>query len=265
MNRARDTLSSTLWALASLPEESTHAHLLKQKLKGLRPTETARLFEVAFSANTEKSDLGARRLKLLLVDPEVLKDSLGEERFKLTYLASLKLRLKRVSRLFTDLPPLLPSLKINGKTTGKDDSPPKADKAKEALALDATAAQLDPSSKTRESALKSASTGGPSHMKALLDKDKLTEEEVVRIASTRPASPETLKLVATHRRWRSKYHVISAVVFNPYTQPRVSLALLEFLRVPELKAAATSTSLHPQVVMTASEILSEGGVPLTGP
>jgi hypothetical protein len=58
----------------------------------------------------------------------------------------------------------------------------------------------------------------------ILNNPRVTEREVLKVASKRPNSPGILKLVATHRVWSKRYAVKKAVASNPYSSPRVDCA-----------------------------------------
>ncbi|MBI5048864.1 MAG: hypothetical protein HZB54_07950 [Deltaproteobacteria bacterium] len=90
-----------------------------------------------------------------------------------------------------------------------------------------------------------------------LNNPKITEKEIVKIASKRPNSPNILRLISTHKRWGARYVIKKALVQNPYTPPRISLGLLELLFSQDLKEVAKDGSLHPQVRLAAKERLEE--------
>ena len=61
-----------------------------------------------------------------------------------------------------------------------------------------------------------AAEGDPPVVRELLRNPLLTEDFAVRIASRRPMRPETLRLLAESRRWRTRSAVMVALVRNPY-------------------------------------------------
>lgn len=91
----------------------------------------------------------------------------------------------------------------------------------------------------------------------ILNNPRTTEKEVLKVASKRPNSPAILKLVAGHRKWSKRYDVMKAIALNPYTPPRVSVALLEGLMTQDLRAIADDKTLHPQVKEAAKDIVKE--------
>ena len=88
----------------------------------------------------------------------------------------------------------------------------------------------------------------------LLDNPRLTERDVLKIASKRPNSAAILKLVAVHRVWSKRQAVKRAVAMNPYTPPRTALGLLDSMLTQELAGVAADLTLHAQVRAHAAEI-----------
>jgi hypothetical protein len=60
----------------------------------------------------------------------------------------------------------------------------------------------------------------------LLQNPRLTEKEVLRIASRRPVAAATLKLVFEHPRWGHRPSVLRALVLNPFTPRDLAVRLL---------------------------------------
>ena len=69
----------------------------------------------------------------------------------------------------------------------------------------------------------------------LLANPRITEREVLKIASKTPITPEILVEVARSSRWISRYRVKMALVLNPLTPLSVSLPLLGFLLAQDLR------------------------------
>jgi hypothetical protein len=99
-----------------------------------------------------------------------------------------------------------------------------------------------------------AAEGDPPVVKELLRNPLLTEDFAVRIASRRPMRPETLRLLAESRRWRTRTAVMLALVKNPFAEPAVALKLLPFLPTAELPALADDGALHPLLRATAARL-----------
>jgi hypothetical protein len=99
-----------------------------------------------------------------------------------------------------------------------------------------------------------AAEGDPPVVLELLRNPLLTEDFAVRIASRRPMRPETLRLLAESRRWRTRTAVMVALVRNPYAEPAVALKLMPFLPLHELSDLARDGMLHPLLRATAARL-----------
>lgn len=85
----------------------------------------------------------------------------------------------------------------------------------------------------------------PDVVRILLHNPRLTERDVVWIAARRPNKAAVLVEVARARRWQRSLAVRLALVQNPYTPPRFSVALCPTLPRHELRRLAREPSLHP--------------------
>ena len=99
-----------------------------------------------------------------------------------------------------------------------------------------------------------AAEGAPEVVRELLQNPQLTEPFAVRIAARRPCRPETLRLLAESRRWRTQPAVAMAVARNPYTEPAVSLKLLGFLAKANLQDLGRDGKVHPLVQALAQRL-----------
>jgi hypothetical protein len=95
----------------------------------------------------------------------------------------------------------------------------------------------------------------PDVVRILLDNPSLTEEDVVRICAARPNHPSVLQTVYRHRRWVVRYRPRNAIVRNPNTPVDTALLLAPLLRAVELKEAATSPELAPQLRLSCRKML----------
>jgi transglutaminase-like putative cysteine protease len=96
--------------------------------------------------------------------------------------------------------------------------------------------------------------GAPEVVRELLQNPQLTEAFAIRIAARRPCRPETLRLLAESRRWRTQPAVARAVARNPYTEPAVALKLLGFLATADLSDLARDGAVHPLVKALAARL-----------
>ncbi len=81
----------------------------------------------------------------------------------------------------------------------------------------------------------------------LLRNPRVTEADVLRVASRRPAPAAVLGLVYRHRRWGQRQAVQAALVQNPYTPVEIATALVDLADAAVLRALAREPSIHPVV------------------
>jgi hypothetical protein len=89
----------------------------------------------------------------------------------------------------------------------------------------------------------------------LLRNPLLTEPFALRIAARRPMRPETLRLLAESRRWRTRPAVMLALARNPWTEPAVALKVLPFLPVADLADVAADPTVHPLLRATSARLV----------
>ena len=232
--------------LFALPEEPMRIDLLGRRLASLSPDDGARVIDMLYKKAPR--DKGARKAAEALVSPDGLKKALGTERYRLIYSASIELGLQKVSRLFTDLPPHKKGVAGYG---SEEEGP------MEFISL----GQRRSMSKrpVKETIDRLLSDPDPMVVGNILNNPRTTEKEVVKIASKRPNSPHIIKLIAVHRVWSKRYDVKKAIALNPYSPPRVAVALLEWMLTQDLRFISEDTTLHAQVKQGAAEILKDRG------
>lgn len=91
----------------------------------------------------------------------------------------------------------------------------------------------------------------------LLANPRLTQREVIRLASQRGAGEKVLEEIALHPRWIPRYQVKVALAHNPSTPVRITLGLLRLLMAPDLAALAKDSRLSRVVVERARSMLRE--------
>lgn len=231
--------------ISALPEHDMRVQLLGNRLASLEPDDAAHALNV-FYDKVSHHVLEFRKAKTVMADPKQVIAAVGELKSRLIYLSALELGLKRVSRFFTDLPPHKKG--FSGYDTEEDGK-------MELITLGERRAMAKGWVKDKLDRL--LSDPDPIVIANILNNSKITEKEIVKIASKRPNSPNILRLISTHKRWGTRYVIKKALVQNPYTPPRISLGLLEFLFSQDLKEVATDGGLHPQVRLAAKERMEE--------
>ena len=96
----------------------------------------------------------------------------------------------------------------------------------------------------------------PDVIAILLDNPHITEADVVRIASARPAVPASLARLAAHARWSVRHAVKRALVLNPSTPLADAIRIATPLRSQELRELAADHSLREPLRTHAAEVFS---------
>jgi hypothetical protein len=95
----------------------------------------------------------------------------------------------------------------------------------------------------------------PSVVRHLLANPRVTEEMVVKMASLRPTSQAVLEEISVSQRWSPRHRIRRALVFNPYTPPRITHSLLPGLTIQDLMDISVGRSLHAHVRRSAKRII----------
>jgi hypothetical protein len=94
----------------------------------------------------------------------------------------------------------------------------------------------------------------PDVVSILLGNPHLTERDVLRIATRRPAPVSTLTAVAASERWITRYSVKRALVLNPSTPPHITVRLAATLGSADLQLVAADANL-PEVLRSQAALL----------
>jgi hypothetical protein len=96
----------------------------------------------------------------------------------------------------------------------------------------------------------------PAVVAIVLDNPHVTEQDVVKMAATRPAVPESLAKIAAHPRWSVRHPIKRALVLNPSTPLADAIRIATTLRAPELAELAADHSLPEALRKHASDVLT---------
>jgi hypothetical protein len=97
----------------------------------------------------------------------------------------------------------------------------------------------------------------PSVMRNILQNPRLTELEVIRIASRRLVPGAVLRVIFDNNRWINRYRVKRTLIFNPNTPVEVSRNLLGYMLRPDLEEISQDLSLNLQVREEAALMLEK--------
>jgi hypothetical protein len=90
----------------------------------------------------------------------------------------------------------------------------------------------------------------------LLENPRITEADVIRIASRRPIPASTLGEIARSPRWSSRSRVRVALARNPYCPTDVALRILGSLPLRELRELRSDGTVHDEIRRHAAEELA---------
>ncbi len=94
----------------------------------------------------------------------------------------------------------------------------------------------------------------PLVIRQLLTNPRLTEQEVLKIASRRPNTPEVLTEVYQNKKWLARYIIKFALAANPYTPPNIGRALLPFLLLKDLRQLRLDGTLTESIRQDAERL-----------
>jgi hypothetical protein len=96
----------------------------------------------------------------------------------------------------------------------------------------------------------------PLVIRQLLENPRLTEDDVVRIATRRPVRPEAVTAIARSERWLKRPRVRLAILLNPGSPPNVAMPLLAACTRTELLEILHGTDTSKVLRSTARELLA---------
>ncbi len=99
----------------------------------------------------------------------------------------------------------------------------------------------------------------------LLNNPRLTEADVLKLASRRPTVPAVLQTVFRHARWGRRRVVQHALVLNPHTPVDTACGLVALLDRETVRAVRRDLAVHPVVRTTAAVVLGEFDGPAADP
>ncbi len=95
----------------------------------------------------------------------------------------------------------------------------------------------------------------PLVIRQLLENPRLTEDDVVRLATRRPARAETISAIAQSQRWMRRSRVRLAILLNPGSPPSLAVPLLAVCTRGELIEVVHAADSNLVLRATAVELL----------
>jgi hypothetical protein len=232
--------------LAGIPGRKLRAASLEAKLMGMEAEEMAALLEEICQ---KAKDREPSFLKAYQALPELLRSPAFDRR-KILHLRAVARRKDYVEvlRMFLDLPPQkLPPVNPDG---------PEDPFLKDLTLGHRKSLAKSPKMNVIRKLLKDQE---PTVIRDLLLNARLTEAEILKIASLKPTSPRVLEEIFRSPKWVARYRVKKALVCNPYSPPSIAVHLLKFLLVSDLREVVGFENLHLAVKEAAHQLLAERG------
>ncbi len=230
--------------LAGIPGRRLRAASLEAKLRGREPEVTAALLNHICQGAKDREP---SYLKAYHALPELLRSpAFGRgEILRLRAVARRRDYLE-VLQMFLDLPPrLLPPVDPDG--------------PEDPFLKDLTLGHRRSLAKSSKMNVirKLLKDQEPAVIRDLLFNPRLTEAEVLKIASLKPTSPLVLEEIFRNAKWAARYRVKKALVCNPCCPPSIAVHLLKLLLIGDLREIAGFENLHPAVKEAAHQLLAD--------
>ena len=233
--------------LSIIPEGRQRFVLLVKRITALPPEEAAEVFLLLVRAGLKVRD---RPSKLAL---EALMRVLAEDQWPREHLSET--RASAQANEYTLVSNLLDLDWTNG-TAAEDDSFPVPNyTGGRPLTLgERRSLASRPDRRLLEMAVRDPH---PMVIAKLLDNPRLTEKDVMFIATRRPAPAEVLTELGTHPKWRLRRRVALALCLNPHTPVRISITLLLSLPVEDIVSVAENERLYARLRIAAMAVLDQ--------
>lgn len=231
--------------LAHSKEKKIRTTLFAERLGRLK-AETIVLVIDEICRKAEERAPGYQEVLFSLIDIPAITSVLGYPKMSEVYLSSKRMGYERVTRLLSNPPPkkkryseydFVEGQVLEHLTVGEKRSLAKGIKKDTLDRL-----LYDPD---------------PHVIRNLLNNPRITEMDVIKIASKRPNSGEVLTEVFNNKKWAERYSIKRALVKNPYTPTGLSLGLLHFMLIQDLKEISRDGTIHQVVRNAAEEILKK--------
>jgi hypothetical protein len=95
---------------------------------------------------------------------------------------------------------------------------------------------------------------------AVLRNPRITEEELVRVANSREASDQMLRVIAGNKKYLKNYAIKLGMVTNPKTPLHYSLKFINALHAKDLKNIAKSRNVPGAIARAARRIMDRKGI-----
>ncbi len=97
----------------------------------------------------------------------------------------------------------------------------------------------------------------PVVIRNLLNNSRITEKDVLKIVTKKPLTKAVILEVINSKKWISRHIIKKAVIRNPFTPTDLSLNLLHFMLLQDLKDIAADTGLHYSIRRAAKNMITK--------
>jgi hypothetical protein len=232
-------LKQIIVTLHAVPDPAMRSHILAEKVQALAAAQAAELLQqIIVGASTRK---GPYCLVLDALSVPLLTQRLGNPFMSDLYIAAQGMG-------FDDLVLLLS--RPEASRTAEQEHDPQEDLP--------AGVRVSRAKKLKGTELaRMFADSNPRVIRALLQNSALTESDVLKLCSRRPASADVQREVFNSRKWAARYSVKKALIFNPYTPTELGLKIIHFLMAQDVLFVAQSLDLHPALREMAQQRLKE--------
>jgi hypothetical protein len=227
MNIERNPSEQIASALFTVPERSMRTHLLVEKLCELEPDEVAKLLQAIIAGAAERN--GNHCLLFEALDVSVLTRRAGNSFMSDVYVCAQRSGFEELVRLLSR-----PDSSRVFNNVGESSADEIPSGVRVAMAK----------SGNRDQLTRMFSDTNPQVIRTLLKNPSLTESDLLKLASKRPAVADVQREVFLSRKWSARYAVKKALILNPYTPTEIGVKIVHTLMVQDLRLVVQSRDLH---------------------
>lgn len=225
--------------LSVVPEHSMRTHVLAEKLCALEPSRVAEVLQAIITAAAERR--GDYCLALEAINVPLLTRMAGNAFMSDVYVHARRSGFDELVRILLRPDPSRVSSNAGEKRSDEIPSGMRVTMAK---------------SGNRRQLERMFSDTNPLVIRALLKNPSLTESDVLKLSSRRPAEGDVQREVFRNRKWSARYAVKKALVLNPYTPTEIGIKIVHMLMVQDVRLVAESRDLHQWLREAARERLN---------
>ncbi len=232
-------LQQVITSLSAVPDSAMRSHLLAEKLQELTPGRAAELLQaIVVGASRDKND---SRLAFDALHVPMLASRLGNPFMSDIYTAAQEGGFEELVSLLT---------RPEASRSAEQGAEPQDDMP--------AGVRISQAKQVRGPQLaRMFADTDPRVIRVVLQNPSLTEADVLKLCSRRPAIAAVQLEVAASRKWIARYGVKKALIFNPYTPTELGLKLVHFLMLQDLRLVAESQVLHSAIREIARQKIAE--------